>query len=45
MHSLAELIRPTFVNTLKYCAAAYIVGSGIIATFRDLVDFLILLLS
>jgi hypothetical protein len=45
IHYLAELIWTPFVNCLEYGAAAYVLGKGLIATLRDVVDLGILLLS
>ena len=45
IHSLAEMIWPPFVAVLEYGTAAYIIGKGLICTLRDVVDFLILVIS
>jgi hypothetical protein len=45
VHSLASLLWTPFVDVVAYGTAAYVLTKGLIATLRDVVDFLILLLS
>lgn len=45
IHNVAELLCGPFVDVMAYGTAAYVLAKGIIGTLRDVVDFLILLLS
>jgi hypothetical protein len=45
VHSIAEFMWTPFVDVVAYGTAAYVLVKGLIATLRDVVDFLILLLS
>jgi hypothetical protein len=45
IHSLADMIWNPFIAVLEYGTIAYIIGKGLIATLRDVVDFLILVIS
>jgi hypothetical protein len=44
-HQLAGLLWTPFLNILEYGSIAYILGKGLLGTLRDLLDFLICVLS
>ncbi len=45
MTYVAGLVWPTFVGILEYGTVGYIIAKGLLGTLRDVVDFLILILS
>lgn len=45
IRTIADFMWTPFVDVVAYGTAAYVLGKGLIATLRDVLDFLILVLS
>jgi hypothetical protein len=45
VHNLADMLWNPFIAFLEYGTVAYVIGKGLIATLRDVVDFLIFIIS